>query len=128
METDSTEQPVSATGNLSMAELAALEFEAWAGNPMDDCPLPTNEEWGRLADPHLLTLRLSWAVMFKTKAELIMMLDELGDDAISELFEQIAQSREWFEGLMNLYETAHTRLTIAGAVVIEGATECGAGT
>lgn len=99
-----------------LAEMAALDFgpvkelaEGWSP--------PTNLEWARLANPHLISVRLAWLTLQKSKDELVAMTDELGDDALTELVDQIGRSADWFEGLHKLLASAECRIMCAYAVL-----------
>ncbi len=100
------------------------DFEALA--QLDFLPLdhfkgawtpPTNDEWGRLANPHLISVRLAWLTLHKSKEELVAMAEQLGDGTLTELVTQIGQSSDWFEGLHKLLASAECRIMCAYAAL-----------
>ncbi|RYG99374.1 MAG: hypothetical protein EON58_04135 [Alphaproteobacteria bacterium] len=76
---------------------------------------PTNDEWSRLANPHLISVRLAWLSLHKSKAELVAMAEQLGDAALTELVTQIGLSADWFEGLHKILASAECRIMCAYA-------------
>jgi hypothetical protein len=103
----------------TVAEFAALEFEPWQ-HKADEWTPPTNEEWERLANPHLITIRIAWLILHKSKAELVDMVAELFDDEGDvgpETFERLHDTAEWLRGLLKLVRGAEARLCAAGAVL-----------
>jgi hypothetical protein len=98
----------------SIEEMAALEFAPWQALTTGWAP-PTNEEWSGLANPHLISVRLAWLTVHKSKDELIAVADELGDQGLMELVGQIGQSADWFEGLHKLLASAECRIMCAYA-------------
>jgi hypothetical protein len=91
-----------------MAEFAAKEFEPWDPN---DCPLPTNEQWVEGVRTHLFYLRLAFAAMCKTKAELIMMVRDMERDGLFRpLLDAISDTEKVMEGQSKLASAAWARL------------------
>lgn len=108
-------EPPSPVEPASIDEMAALEFTPWQGHEGEWTP-PTNKEWTGLANPHLVSVRLAWATLHKSKEELIAVAEQLGDKALMELVGQIGQSADWFEGMHRLLACAECRLICAFAV------------
>lgn len=104
----SSEDPV------TIEEMAAIAFEPWR-HDADDWKPPSNDQWTALANPHLISVRLAWLTVHKTKDELIAMAAELGDDGIGELVAQIERSADWFKGLHELLSGAECRIMCAYA-------------
>lgn len=96
--------------------IAELEFDRWQADAAGWTP-PTNAEWTRLANPHLVSVRLAWLTLQKSKEELIAVAEELGDQALMELVGQIGASADWFEGLHKILECAETRIMCAYAAL-----------
>lgn len=94
--------------------MATLEFRPWRALAEGWTP-PTNEEWTNLANPHLVSVRLAWLTVHKSKDELIAVADELGDEGLMELVGQIGQSADWFEALHMLLASAECRIMCAYA-------------
>jgi hypothetical protein len=99
--------------------MAELEFAPWETGATGWTP-PTNEEWSRLANPHLVSVRLAWVTLQKSKEELIAVAEELGDQALMELVSQIGQSADWFRGLHKMLECAEIRIMCAFAALNVG--------
>ena len=98
----------------SIEAMAALEFTPWQRHA-DEWTPPSNEGWANLANPHLVTLRLAWLTLHKSKDELMAVANQLGDEALMELVGQIGQSADWFKGLHELLSSAECRLMCAHA-------------
>lgn len=97
----------------SIKDMAALEFMPWRG--LEGWAPPTNAEWTNLANPHLISVRLAWLTVHKSKDELIAVADALGDQGLMEIVGQIGQSADWFEGLHQLLASAECRIMCAYA-------------
>jgi len=98
----------------SIETMAALEFAPWQRHAGEWTP-PSNAEWVNLANPHLVTLRLAWLTLHKSKGELIGVANQLGDEALMDLVGEIGQSADWFKGLHELLSSAECRLMCAHA-------------
>ncbi len=98
----------------SIDAMAALEFEPWQRHAGEWTP-PSNAEWASLANPHLVTLRLAWLTLHKSKDELIGVANQLGDEALMDLVDQIGQSADWFKGFHELLSSAECRIMCAYA-------------
>jgi hypothetical protein len=59
---------------------------------------PTNEKWSRLANPYLVSVRLAWLTLRKSKDELVATAAQLGDQAVMKLVSQIGRSRTCSKG------------------------------
>lgn len=95
--------------DVDLADMAALAFEPW--QPLSDgWTPPSNAEWSALANPHLISVRLAWLTLHKSKEELIAVAAQLGDEGLQELVGQIGRSADWFEGLHKLLANAEARL------------------
>jgi len=55
---------------VSIDEMAMLEFTPWAEHD-GEWTHPSDEEWSSLADPDLISVRLAWLTLHKSKDELI---------------------------------------------------------
>ena len=94
--------------------MAQLDFEPWKQQPDGWVP-PTNAEWTDLANPHLISVRLAWLTLHKSKDELMAMSEELADEALMDLVDQIGHSADWFKGLQELLSGAECRIMCAYA-------------
>ena len=96
----------------SIEEMATVEFTPWARHDSEWTP-PSNEEWTSLANPHLISVRLAWLTLHKSKGELIEAAEHLGGEALMDLVGQIGRSADRFEGLRQLLASAETRIMCA---------------
>lgn len=94
--------------------MAQLDFERWKQQPGGWTP-PTNAEWTSLANPHLISVRLAWLTMHKSREELVGVAKQLTDDGLMELVRQIGLSSDWFKGLHELLLGAECRIMCAYA-------------
>ena len=95
-----------------IAEFAAKDFEPW---DTSECPLPTNQEWIDSINPHLISLRLAWVAMGKTKAELVEQLE--ADGVFKPMLDGIGDTERQMRGLHDLSSAALARLMCAATVV-----------
>ena len=93
-------------------ELAAVAFEPWRHSEAEWQP-PSSAQWAELANPHLISVRLAWLTVHKTKDELVAMADTLGDGGVAELVAQIGWSADWFKGMHELLSAAEWRIMCA---------------
>lgn len=100
--------------------MAKLDFAPWRGDAHGWTP-PSNAEWADLANPHLVSVRVAWLTMHKTKEELVAVVETLGDDGLAELIGQLGRSADWFKGLHELLTAAEARIMCACAVSLENA-------
>ncbi|MDI7865062.1 hypothetical protein MRS76_24400 [Rhizobiaceae bacterium n13] len=95
-------------------QLAALDFEPWQHGP-DEWTPPSNVQWARLANPYLVSVRLAWVTLYKTKPELVEIVKELDRDGALERFaDDIRDSLNFFKGFLAVLETAEARIICAG--------------
>lgn len=98
--------------DVDLAAMAALAFEP--GQALSDgWTPPTNAEWAALANPHLISVRLAWLTLHKSKDELIDVAAQLGEAGLEELVGQIGRSADWFEGMHKLLASAECRIMCA---------------
>jgi hypothetical protein len=107
------------------AEFAAMQFEAWVHSDGEWTP-PSNEEWAKLANPHLVMLRVAWLTLHKTKVEAIDMAQKLADEKptegesfLIETLDNLQHTADWFRGLLAICDLAVARLLVAGMNVPE---------
>ena len=104
-----------------IAETAAMTFVPWVDGP-DVWKPASNDEWLEAVNPHLVTARLAYGTMLKTKAELVESFEQLaedGDDLVMRLVDQMQASRAWFEAYAALFDNAVKRTIVALAVMAE---------
>jgi hypothetical protein len=101
-------------------EWASINFEPWA-HADDEWTPPTNEEWREAAKTHLVTVRLAWAMLYRTKAELVEGLKDLGDECGNQMMDDFASAIHFFESTAKILNLAQTRIICAGTVLeVEG--------
>ena len=89
---------------------AAMEFDVWQGDVKDAGTGPFERKvW--LTDR--VSAVLAHAIMFKSKADLMNMHDDLGEEQINELMEGIRESSDWLKKVSNMMGSAIVRLTAA---------------
>lgn len=101
----------------TVAEMAAIEFEAWQ-HTQDDWRPPSDEEWTTLAEQHIVVIRIAWAMMLRTKPEFIEELAAIGDEALAETLNHLAETEDFFRGVLGVLEAAHARALSASAALI----------
>ncbi len=104
--------------------IASLDFQPWTHHDGEWTP-PSNAEWTRLANPHLISTRIAWLTLHKSKPELAAMADELGDQGLMELVAQIGRTADWFKGVHELLSAAECRIMCAYAWRVEADEEGG---
>jgi len=110
-----------AAEDITEAEIAAIEFEPWV-HVTDEWTPPTDEEWANLANPHLVTIRMAWMALYKTKPELVELVDGLHKEGILEpLMDSLNETSKWFEGLCMIAKSALGRMCSAGLSKTGGA-------
>lgn len=100
--------------------VAAMEFEPWVSEPDAWAP-PAPDKWTSEAMPHLIALRASWNGMFKSKPQLVEMIENIGEDAGIELLDAITAASDYFKGIQAILGSFEMRLMSASAVAAERA-------
>jgi hypothetical protein len=101
----------------TVEQAAAIDFEPWQEDPA--FKVPTLKE---IENPHLIRCRLAYAMMHKTKPDMV----ELFSDAESrpivlKTIGDLEESRKFFVAAARLIEQANLRLIIAGSSWTEAA-------
>jgi len=105
--------------DMSDEEFAACDFEPWQHTEGEWTP-PTNEEWARLANPHLMMVRVAWVALHKSKDELIEMAEGMFKEEDGEenlLFatlDRLVETSNMFKGFLSVCDAAMARLMVAG--------------
>lgn len=94
--------------------IAAIDFEPWTHTEGEWTP-PSNVEWAELANPHLVSVRLAWLTLHKSKPELVAITDQLGDHDLIQLVGDIGRSADWFKGMHEILSAAECRVKCAYA-------------
>ncbi len=105
------------------AEMAAITFEPWTKDFVDE--LPDNDEWARLANPHLVTVRIAALILTSTKDELVERSAGLAakpvsgeaGDMLCDIIDRLGESRAWFAAFAEMLAAAHTRSLVAASVL-----------
>jgi hypothetical protein len=102
------------------------DFPIWDQGVLKD--IPSNQEWANLANPFLVTVRLSALLMTKDKDELVTLVGDLeerdvdGVPLIEDLVPRMHAAEAFFRDMLNTVEGAETRLLGAACkkAVLEG--------
>jgi hypothetical protein len=104
-------------------EAAALNFEPWK----DGYKFPTREE---INNPHLIACRAAYALMFKSKPEIIEIFKRAKDidegEDLHRLYDSLESAQEFFKGMIILLESASARMLVAGSSYLEQSHDRGA--
>lgn len=96
----------------SIEQTAAINFVPWVDSP--DIRPPSNADWH---NPMLVTLRLAYTAMLRTKRELMGIWDS--DEALAqdsaERFSDLAKELRMWAGVA---DAASARVIVAGAAVV----------
>ena len=103
------------TGERTLAEFAATPFEAWMRNP-DGWSPPNAEEWATIGTELIVTVRLAFELLHKSKPELVDIMRDHSDSA-GELIEPIPEMIQQLEIWIQILSGAHTRVLVAAAAV-----------
>jgi hypothetical protein len=93
---------------------AAFDFEPWT-HTEDEWKPPTGAEWQDRIRSFFPYVRLAWETLFKTKAELQTVAEELDGEPLEELLNGIANSREFFDNFVKILNGAEARLLCAAS-------------
>jgi len=98
----------------SVEDMAAVDFNPWPAEDLAKIKSRlTNQE---MAD-HMITVRTAWAILGKTKPELMETLTKIDDETGTEMFDGFVATTERLKALLELVSVAETRLLCAGAAV-----------
>jgi hypothetical protein len=100
-------------------EAAALSFEPWKKGD-ETVQFPTLEE---INNPYLISCRAAYALMFKSKPEMIEMFkraNDAGDEKTLHLmFDNFERARKFFNGMVTLLDGALSRMVVAGSSYVK---------
>ena len=101
----------------SIKSAAALDFEPWKC-PLGEWTPPSNEEWARSANPYLVTIRVAWAVVHKTKPEVMKFVEKIDNDGGSAVTDGFLDTISFLRAcVLTLLEAAEARILVAGSAV-----------
>jgi hypothetical protein len=95
---------------------AAIDFEPWT-HAADEWTPPTNVEWHEIGENHLVTVRLAWALLYRTKDQLVEGLRELGEKDVNRMMDDFMSATHFFESTAKILNLAQTRIICAGTVI-----------
>jgi hypothetical protein len=111
---------VSPETDLDDEQFAALDFEPWVHSD-DEWTPPTNQEWCDAVNPTLIAIRMAWISLYKTKPELVGILNSMdneicedGESLSKQFLECILAASDRVSQINKVLECAVARLTIAG--------------
>jgi hypothetical protein len=96
---------------MTAADAAAINFEPLSAEMLRKLAPPSNDVW----IGHLVAVRVAWALIGKTKAELKEIIREW--DAEFDLFEDLERSAKFLKAVADILNTAEMRLLIAGSAL-----------
>jgi hypothetical protein len=97
--------------SMTIAESSALEFEPWTEEEAGGKDMPmTAAQWNGM----LITTRLAWAAVFRSKPELIRGIASQ-EDAFMDLIEAVGDVKDTLKGLEELLGTVEMRLLASAA-------------
>jgi hypothetical protein len=99
---------------MTIAQMAAMNFEPWK-HEADEWEPPSNDEWAKDGPFLLPIVRLAWIALFKTKAELETIAEELAGEPFEEIVDGIGNARKFFSGFVTALDAAEVRITCAAA-------------
>jgi hypothetical protein len=94
---------------LTIAEAAWINFEPWQED--GECDPPTDAVWAQM----LITVRVAWRVMFKSKRGLMKGIAN-EEDAFADAIRAIGDAKDTLKALTELLEAAEMRLLASAAV------------
>jgi hypothetical protein len=96
-------------------EAAAISFEPWKKGD-ETVQIPTLEE---IENPYVISCRLAYALMFKSKPEMIEMFKRAEDTddekTLHLMFDNFESTLKFFNGMVILLEAALSRMVVAGS-------------
>jgi hypothetical protein len=97
-------------------QAAEMDFEPWPGD-VNLKALPTNDQFIEDGIPHLVACRLALASMYKTKAQMMEMLEEDGD-IMGDVLKRLQSAHDFFSLFSKLLTMAECRYVAAGSKVL----------
>jgi hypothetical protein len=97
---------------------AELDFEPWQ-HTEDGWKPPSNKEWNDWGAEYLPYVRIAWISMFKTKAELQVVIDDLGEECGIEMLDGFSRIVSSLKGVVEVVDAAEARIITAGMTSIE---------
>jgi hypothetical protein len=95
---------------------ASIDFEPWT-HAADEWTPPTNVEWYEIAKTHLITVRLAWALLYRTKDQLVEGMREFGDEDGNRMMDNFMTAIHFFDSTAKILKLAETRIICAGTVL-----------
>jgi hypothetical protein len=96
--------------NADIDEAAAIEFEPWTDAPDRWRPPSSNIEWLSAFDNKIPVLRIAWAVLHKSKPELIEIHRKLSFEEAKSAIDGIDVSASYLEQMLEILNCARARL------------------
>ena len=93
---------------LTLEEAAAIDFEPWQKYQN------LNVSALKVDDPHLISLRMAYALAHKSKPELVAAFENAANETL-DFLDDLEASRKFFQARADLINMVSTRLIIAGA-------------
>lgn len=102
-----------------MKQAAALPWNQWQRtSDVRAWQPPTNDQWVKAINPHLITLRLAFASMFQSREETMAAMEGLEkDELFVPLMESIEDAIAFFTPILEVLQGAEARFLVAGSVL-----------
>lgn len=91
-------------------EFAAIKFKAWAPVGPQNQPIPSS----RMMDQVTISSRLAYALMLKSKAELVAMHSGMDPEIHNEMLTGLQETAERLKEMASLVDQAIHRLCVSG--------------
>lgn len=112
-----TPEPGNAPATVESA--AGLDFTPWPA--ADLANLTDAKLWHEKATSLYLPIRISAALLVKTKAELIELFETQEAEAVTEILDQIGSALSAYGAIVGVLKAAQARLIVAGAAAVQRA-------
>jgi hypothetical protein len=106
----------------SVKEIAAMDFTAWQHSEGEWTP-PSNDEWLEIGKTKLPSLRIGWFILYKSKPELIKMIEGLDDETYFTMCNAVRDLAAFLEGCSTIAKAAEVRLLGASCASISRKTK-----
>ena len=104
---------------VTLKQMAEIKFEPWKHMP-DEWKPPNSKEWSEAAKELLMPAHIAWAIMFKTKEEMVTIAKDIGDENLEGTLKGIINARRFFHNFVVIIDAAETRLMCAVAAAYRG--------
>jgi hypothetical protein len=100
-----------------LAKWAAIDFKPLSPEDLNATRPPSAKAWDALKNPHLVAMRLAWAMLFLSKAETVDAVRALGEEDSGELISALEGAIAFCDVYAGMLREAEERMLCAGAVL-----------